>query len=414
MSIHKRFIQALMGKISPLCGLDLKNAVACQFSDVRLSRFVGVLVGLGFIFAASAAIVHMNFQAEARPFALTMNGNTVRMRMSADVVVATAPTEFFNPASQAFPSSTLSLGQGVRSRADLTNTMTAEAGAIPLNPDRWGLVALTGGKVSVSGSSEGYHVSPLMRGGELGLSASLPSGTTPEDTNYLPMRRNNRGVFPSMLGNSSSNFLTAEQCVLPTHYTGTGLLGLTQRFSILTSLESNAVRAAKYADLVNQYARKYNLAPSLVMAIMRTESNFNPFAISSRKAMGLMQVVADTAGEEVYTFLTGLSGSPSAESLLHPETNIQYGTTYLHLLSSRYFQGVLNKKSRELCIIAAYNGGPGAASRVFGSTPEAAVAKINTMTPDEVYETLTTKMPSQESRQYVDLVLGHARNFSLQ
>ena len=146
---------------------------------------------------------------------------------------------------------------------------------------------------------------------------------------------------------------------------------------------------------------------------MQAESNFNPFAVSHQQALGLMQVVPATAGGEVYAYLTGFRGQPSADLLLQPETNIQYGTTYLHLLSSRYFHGVFNKTSRELCVIAAYNGGPGAVIRLFGTGTEDAAIAINALTPEEVYTTLTSKMPSQETRQYVSIVLGHARNYSL-
>lgn len=50
-------------------------------------------------------------------------------------------------------------------------------------------------------------------------------------------------------------------------------------------------QAEKYRPLVEQYAQRYSISPSLVFAIMRTESNFNPFAVSSAPAYGLMQLV---------------------------------------------------------------------------------------------------------------------------
>ena len=47
-------------------------------------------------------------------------------------------------------------------------------------------------------------------------------------------------------------------------------------------------QAEKYRNLVSQHAQSYQISPSLVFAIIRTESNFNPFAVSSAPAYGLM------------------------------------------------------------------------------------------------------------------------------
>lgn len=166
-----------------------------------------------------------------------------------------------------------------------------------------------------------------------------------------------------------------------------------------------------FRTLAERYADKYNLPASLVMAIIKTESNFNPHAVSSQQAIGLMQIVPSTAGEEVHTYLHGHSASPEFEVLFQPDKNILYGTTYLHLLEKRYFQHIQDQTSRQLCIIAAYNGGPGAVLRVFNNDMDSALSIINTMSPDEVYSALSTGMPFAESRQYIDIVLGNIRNF---
>ncbi|MEO8047386.1 MAG: murein transglycosylase domain-containing protein, partial [Nitrospirota bacterium] len=50
-------------------------------------------------------------------------------------------------------------------------------------------------------------------------------------------------------------------------------------------------QAEKYRTLVHQFAQQYNISPSLVFAVIRTESNFNPYAVSSAPAYGLMQLV---------------------------------------------------------------------------------------------------------------------------
>jgi membrane-bound lytic murein transglycosylase C len=171
-------------------------------------------------------------------------------------------------------------------------------------------------------------------------------------------------------------------------------------------------RASTYKTVARRYAEKYNIAFPLVLAIMHTESNFNPYAVSRSQAIGLMQIVAETAGNEVHRYLTGLPGNPSQELLFSPEHNIRYGTTYLHLLGRHYFGGVINPRSRQMCVIAAYNGGPGAVLRAFDSDRSKAISRINTLSPDEVYKILTTDLPHAETRRYVDLVLARMQSYS--
>lgn len=187
---------------------------------------------------------------------------------------------------------------------------------------------------------------------------------------------------------------------------------LIQGLGVLSADVSHTTQSGKYHDFVQRYAEKYNLASALVLAIMHTESNFNPFAVSPRSAVGLMQIVPDTAGNEVHRFLMGTWGSPSIETLFTPEHNIRYGAAYLHLLGRRYFGEVTNPASRQMCMVAAYNGGPGAVMRLFAANPAEALDKINALTPSEVYTLLTTEMPNMETRRYVELVLARIRDYS--
>ena len=160
-------------------------------------------------------------------------------------------------------------------------------------------------------------------------------------------------------------------------------------------------RASSYRELVAAHANKYNLAIDLVFAIIHSESNFNTTLVSSQNATGLMQLLPSTASDEVHRFLYGHRGNVTREELFDPETNIRYGTAYLHILMSRYFSGVLDETSREYCTVAAYNMGPNRFVRIYGkSIPEAAAA-INAMTPDELYVDLTDRLPLRETRYYV-------------
>jgi len=171
------------------------------------------------------------------------------------------------------------------------------------------------------------------------------------------------------------------------------------------------VRAAKYKTLVKTSAKHFKVSPNLIYAIMKVESDFNPFAISHAMAVGLMQVVPKTAGSDVYAMLHGKKGKPTPKSLLDPKTNITYGTGYLHMLQNRFLAGISDPVSREYCVIAAYNGGPGAVLRIFDNNKKKAARKINAMGPMRVYNQLEKKLPRYETRRYLVKVLHAKKDF---
>ncbi|MGH8458730.1 MAG: transglycosylase SLT domain-containing protein, partial [Nevskiales bacterium] len=61
-------------------------------------------------------------------------------------------------------------------------------------------------------------------------------------------------------------------------------------------------RVKKLRPLVNQYARKYELPPSLILAVIEQESSFDPLARSGKHGIGLMQLVAHEGGREAYRY----------------------------------------------------------------------------------------------------------------
>ena len=171
------------------------------------------------------------------------------------------------------------------------------------------------------------------------------------------------------------------------------------------------VRAHKYRELVEAAATRFNISRNLIYAIMQVESDFNPFAVSSAMAIGLMQVVQKTAGSDVYRLLHGRKGAPTRDSLFEPPTNITYGAAYLHLLDDRFLGGITDPVSREYCVIAGYNGGPGAVLRTFHRDRKQAPAAINTMPPSRVYEILRKQLPRAETRRYLGKVLEAKKHF---
>lgn len=171
------------------------------------------------------------------------------------------------------------------------------------------------------------------------------------------------------------------------------------------------VSAQKYKSLVRQYAIKNGLEESLVYAIIKTESAFNPYAVSGAPAYGLMQIVPSTAGRDVYRKLHGSDGVPTKNQLFDPRTNIEYGTTYLNILFKSYLEGVQNPTSREYCVISAYNGGAGNVFKTFGGSKNTALGQINSLAPSSVYWKLKTKHPFEESRNYVVKVTNAKKEF---
>ena len=145
-------------------------------------------------------------------------------------------------------------------------------------------------------------------------------------------------------------------------------------------------RARRYQQLVENFARRYNLSAELVYAIIHSESDFSPTLVSDKSAMGLMQLLPSTASDEVHRFLYGRPGDVSFDELRVPEINIRYGTAYLHILLTRYFQDVSDPLSREYCAVAAYNMGPNRFLRLYGKTGEEAVARINELSAEQLYE----------------------------
>jgi membrane-bound lytic murein transglycosylase C len=181
------------------------------------------------------------------------------------------------------------------------------------------------------------------------------------------------------------------------------------KFPLVANFESN--QAQKYRPLVEKYAAKNNLSPSLVFAIIRAESNFNPFAVSPAPAYGMMQLVPASGGRDAYRRVSGRDEVPTREFLLDAANNIELGTAYLGLLFQDQLDVVANPVSREYCVISAYNTGSGNVLRTFAADRVAAVNRINAMQPPAVYERLRGHLPYSETRRYLVKVVNFRRQF---
>jgi membrane-bound lytic murein transglycosylase C len=170
-------------------------------------------------------------------------------------------------------------------------------------------------------------------------------------------------------------------------------------------------QADKYRTLVHQFAEQYRISPSLVFAVIRTESNFNPYAVSSAPAYGLMQLVPTSGGREAYRRAKGKDVAPSRDYLFDPANNVELGTAYLNVLMFNQLEDVDHNVSREYCVIAAYNTGPSNVFRTFSRDRTTAVSQINSLQPAGVYDQLRQHLPYEETRHYLEKVTGYRKSF---
>lgn len=108
------------------------------------------------------------------------------------------------------------------------------------------------------------------------------------------------------------------------------------------------LNAFEYA--INSSAKKFRVDPALVRAVIHAESAFRPGAVSSKGALGLMQLMPATAKDM------------GVVNVMSPNENIHGGVRYLAWLLEQ-------NRGNTLLATAAYNAGPGAVKRYNGVPP---------------------------------------------
>ena len=190
------------------------------------------------------------------------------------------------------------------------------------------------------------------------------------------------------------------------------------RVTISYKLPANTLsnQAKRYLPEVQQQAKRYNIEPALLLAIIHTESSFNPLARSPIPAFGLMQIVPTSAGKDVSNFLQGKPLLLSPEYLFQADNNVEAGSTYMHILSNRYFKNVRNAQSRIYMSIAAYNTGPGNVAKTLSGSKSLNQASIaaNAMSSENVYTLMVNKLPAQETRNYLQKVVKRTAYYQKQ
>jgi soluble lytic murein transglycosylase len=118
----------------------------------------------------------------------------------------------------------------------------------------------------------------------------------------------------------------------------------------------------RYETVIRSHAETYGLDPALVAAVIHTESRFRPTTRSPAGAVGLMQLLPETA-QGIATRTGG--GRFTTADLDDPEINIRYGCWYLRHLRTRYARYA----NAEDLALAAYNAGQTNVDRWLARTP---------------------------------------------
>ena len=124
----------------------------------------------------------------------------------------------------------------------------------------------------------------------------------------------------------------------------------------------------KYKNLAELHASAYDVDTSLVLAIIRCESSFDPEAESSAGAKGLMQLTEETF-YDVREMLDDGEEITYESHWKDPDTNIKYGTKYISFLLD-YYDG------DTVSALAAYNAGMGNVNNWLGADKQLEINKI--------------------------------------
>lgn len=102
----------------------------------------------------------------------------------------------------------------------------------------------------------------------------------------------------------------------------------------------------KYKDIIIAYSKKYNIQAELIASVINVESSYDKYALSSKGAKGLMQLMPSTA----YWLASKLDMEIDEDDLFDEKININLGSFYISYLIDKF----ANKETA----IASYNAGP--------------------------------------------------------
>ena len=263
---------------------------------------------------------------------------------------------------------------------------------------------------------EAYNKDPLLQNIEQRLNKEV--------TNQEKGRVSNEPLISDVLtGLSNPNKQQVEAAVIQAAKTGKTTTRSAPKagdkvfaFSIPLNQASISNKSEQFKPLIKKYAQKEQVDPALVLAIMHSESAFNPMAKSHVPAYGLMQIVPRSAGKDASEKVYGKQRLLAPSYLYNSENNIKMGCAYLNILYYRYLSKIDNPESRTYCVIAAYNTGSGNVAKAFGAGTNVskAAVTINRMSPQQVYNKLVSSLPYDETRNYMKKVTPRFKAYQSQ
>ena len=180
------------------------------------------------------------------------------------------------------------------------------------------------------------------------------------------------------------------------------------KYTLQVSMQSDHIltRAERFKKSVLAQSKRFKIDPAIALAIMHTESSFNPKARSPIPAYGLMQLVPKSGARDAYNYVYKKDKLLSDTYLYVPKNNIELGCAFIAKIRHDYFKNIKDEKSAYFCTISAYNTGIGnVAKTLTGKTKlDAAAREANSMNPDKLFNTLKSNLPYAETRKYLQKV----------
>ncbi len=172
-------------------------------------------------------------------------------------------------------------------------------------------------------------------------------------------------------------------------------------------------RAKQFSPIISKFSKQFDVEEPVIYAVIEQESAFNPMAVSSAEAYGLMQLIPTSGGKDAYIYIFKEDWTPTPEYLFVPENNIQLGTAFFHLQMRRYFSGVKDIRSKMLCAIAAYNTGQRNVyiAMVGKNNKYEAEMKVNMMSYEQLYNHLKLNLRAAETRDYIQKVTTKMKKY---
>ena len=165
-------------------------------------------------------------------------------------------------------------------------------------------------------------------------------------------------------------------------------------------------RINKYRKEIVKQSKRFNIEPSIAMAITETESDFNPKATSHIPAYGLMQLVPSSGARDAYKYVYDKDKFLGKRYLYNSDNNIELGCAYLAKIRYNYFKRIKDDEKAYMCSVAAYNTGIGNVAKALTGKGiiNPATDEANSMSSGKLYKTLRKDLKHKEARDYLERV----------